>query len=424
MNQQYFFLFFLLLSGWHLDAQIEEVSIGANYSNHVFYQLQDGSTTPIAHEDWDIAFAVAPQSAGIFVNEGVSASFGTPAPEVSVYFSLDEDFSTADTLNIIEQVFNQEHSWDSGAFNSIADAGNPFDFGWGTYNSSNHTVNSNFIFFIQLRSGQWRKLEIQSLANNVYSFRHANLDGTDEINVQITKDDFTGKTLAYYSFANNEVKDLEPSHWDLLFTRYYSPLDDGEGGILEYQVAGVLSNQNVSVAQADLVNPSTASYQDYLTDFQDTLNTIGHDWKFFDFNTGWGVQEDQVFFIKTAADSIWKVQFLDFSGSSSGTTTLSKNYEGLLVDSEDLPITTECLQVFPNPSNGIFNLHWNLASADSKNQQLEIINALGQVVYRKIISTQAGPNTYQLTTALPSGHYYLRLQAGQHQVSHQVFITQ
>ncbi|MGH1435369.1 MAG: HmuY family protein [Lewinella sp.] len=424
MNQQYICLLALLFTGCCLKAQVEEVSIGASYSNQVFYQIQDGSTTSIAHEDWDIAFGVAPQSAGIFVNEGVSASFGAPAPEISVFFSIDEDFSTADTLNIIEQVFNPEVSWESGAFNSIASADNPFDLGWGTYNPSNHTINSNYIFFIHLRNGVWRKLEIQSLANNVYSFRHANLDGTDEVNVQITKDDFTGKTLAYYSFASNEVKDLEPAHWDLLFTRYYSPLDDGEGGIIEYQVAGVLSNQNVAVAQADEVNPFTVSFQDYLAEFQDTLNTIGHDWKFFDFTTGWGIQEDQVFFIKTAADSIWKVQFLDFSGSSSGITTLMKSYEGLLVNSDDLPDMSDNLSVFPNPSNGEINLRWTVNSAHSQHQKLEIIDALGKVVYHETIPTQIGLNTYQLSTALPSGHYHLRIQDGQAQIVRPLIITQ
>lgn len=424
MNQPYIFLSILLFTGYCLGAQIDEISIGANYSNQVFYQLQDGSTTSIAHEEWDIAFGVAPQSASIFVNEGIPASFGTPAPEVSVFFSLDEDFSTADTLNIIAQVLNSEVSWESGAFNSMANAGNPFDLGWGTYNPTNHTINSNFIFFVHLRSGDWRKLEIQSLANNVYSFRHANLDGSDEVNVQINKGNFSGKTLAYYSFTNNEVKDLEPAHWDLLFTRYYTLLDDGAGGLIEYQVAGVLSNQNIAVAQADEVNPSTVSFQDYLAEFQDTLYTIGHDWKFFDFNSGWGIQEDQVFFIKTATDSIWKIQFLDFAGSSSGTTTLSKNYEGLLVNSDDLSVNSKDLSVFPNPSNGVINLQWTENTVNAQHQKLEIIDASGKVVYTEVIPVQIGNNSYQLSVPLPPGHYFLSVQDGRTPIIQQVLLIQ
>lgn len=422
MNRIYFTLTVMLLLGSNLKAQIEEVSIGANYSNQTFYNLQDGSTTSIAHTSWDIAFGIAPQSAGIFVNEGTASTFGAPAPEVTVYLSLDEDFETADTTNIIYSILNDEHNWDVGAFNSFADPDNPFDFGWGTYNVTNHTVTSNYIFFIQLRSGQWRKLEIQLLANNIYTFRHANLDGSDEISVQIDKSNFTDKTLAYYSFTENEVKDLEPVNWDLLFARYYTPLDDGEGGTIAYQVTGVLTNQGVEVAQADGVDPTTVVYQDYLESFQDTLTTIGHEWKFYDFNTGWGIQEDQAFFVKTETDSIWKVQFLDFSGATSGITTLSKSYEGLLVNSEDLITSSTSFQLFPNPSQGLINLRWESQGAAEQDGLLQMINATGQIVYQQLIDVNTGLNTYQFTPAVPAGPYFITLQTSQQQIVRQVIL--
>ena len=426
MKQLYLTLLLVITSSLALLAQFEEISVGAGYANQVYYSLHSGTSTTIDHTDWDIAFGVSPQGSGIFVNEGVAASFGAPAPEVQAFYSIDEDFDTADTMNIIDRIYNPEVSWDAGAFNSIADIGNPFDLGWGTYNPSNHSITSNYIFFVQLRSGSWRKLEIQSLAGGVYTFRHANLDGSELVEQTIDKADFTGKTLAYYNMESNEVLDLEPAQWDLVFTRYTTPLDDGEGGLLEYVVTGGLSNAGVSIAQADDIDPATVSYQDYTALLEDTLTTIGHDWKFFDFTTGWGIVEDRVYFVKTATDSIWKVQFLDFAGSSTGNFTIQKTFEGLLVNNEELVEQTTALSLFPNPviANQTVNIHWTLQQWEQSRASLTIINHLGQQLHQQTVELSAGANRFECPAPAAAGMYWLQLQVGQATITRPFVVAQ
>lgn len=112
-------------------------------------------------------------------------------------------------MNIIDCIYNLEVSWDVGVFNSIVDIGNLFDLGWGIYNLFNYSIISNYIFFVQLCSGNWCKLEIQFLVGGVYIFCYVNLDGSEFVEQIIDKVDFIGKILVYYNMESNEVFDLE-----------------------------------------------------------------------------------------------------------------------------------------------------------------------------------------------------------------------
>ncbi|MEL7428155.1 MAG: hypothetical protein AAFN81_34570 [Bacteroidota bacterium] len=348
MKQVYLTFFFGMMVSSLLVAQstTEIISVGQSYDNPFFYNMNSGEATVITHEAWDIAFSVAPGGGSIFTNEGSKlGGFGQPpVPRLSSWFNAADDFDTADTTGMLE-IYNPEISWAEGAFNSIANPADPFDLGWGTYNPGSNTVTGDFVFFIQLRSGTWRKVQFQSLIGGVYSFRHANLDGSDLQEVTIDKADYSGKTLAYYSLENNEASDLEPEKWDLFFTRYWELLPDD----IQYQVTGILPNQGVETVQVDGVNPMTATVQDYLDQFQDTVVTIGSDWKRFDFSSGWIIESDRVYFLKTAADSLWKIEFLDFAGSGSGDITWTKTYEGQIVSTEEIVAQSSELQLFPNP---------------------------------------------------------------------------
>lgn len=419
MKQGYIICLLVLFTTNLLSAQGEpeyvEVSVGPGYIDQTYYNFDSQSAIAISHEDWDIAFSVLPGGAGIFVNEGSPLSFGTPAAEIKLYYSTDDDFDTADTMNIVGQLLNDELSWASGAFNAFADPGNPFDLGWGTYNVSNHSITSNFIFFIELRSGVWRKLEITSLVSGVYTFRHTNLDGSDLVEQTIDKANFPEKTLAYYAVESNSVLDLEPAHWDLLFTRYYSPLDDN-GETLEYMVTGVLTNTGVTVEQVDGIDPEAVDYTQYLSDLEveDSLYTLGHDWKAFDFATGWNIPEDRVYFVKTATDSIWQVQFLDFTGSSMGTTTFVQTYMGLLVDNEEIVAQASEMKLFPNPVavGQKLTVTWPLEDVVSSNAMLQVVNGLGQIVTQEEVGIQSGLNQFELDSSFAVGMYWLRLQIG------------
>lgn len=402
----------LLVFTLGLQAQtIDQVSVGTSYAMQTYYALEDGSITSEDYTTWDIAFAVGGQDLGIFVNESVASTFGDPLPEVELYETASFEYDDFDTTGMI-RILNEESSWGEGAFNHIKNENDPFDFGWGSYNPSNHQVIGNRIFAIKLRNGVYKKLEIQSLISGVYTFRYANLDGSDEVSATINKEDYTGKTLAYYSLETGMALDLEPTTWDLLFIRYRTPLDDGAGNILEYVVTGVLTGPGVKVAQANEVDPETVDYMDYVSELTDSsLIVIGHDWKDFDLDLfQWVLPEDRAYFVRTADNKLWKLHFLDFEGSSTGVSTFEKTFVTELTSINEFE-NLESYAVFPNPASGQVNIAFELKTA-TRSGILTITNVLGQIIQSQTIGIQQGLNVKSFNLSIPAGQYQVSLQIG------------
>ncbi len=406
----------------NLGAQIEQVSIGASYSFQTFYNIQTGETTQADPLSWDIAFALGAQDAGVLVNEAVATSFSAPLPQVELYLAVNADYENPDT-SYMERIYNDEVSWSEGAFNHVKDEADVFDLGWGTYVPSNNSVNASRYFVIKLRNGIYKKLEIQSLIAGVYSFRYANLDGTNEQIASIDKADYDQETLAYFSIENDEEVNVEPEEWDLLFTRYSTTLDDGSGGVIDYIVTGVLSNKGVEIAQANGVDPLDIDYTDYENQYVDTLSTVGHDWKFFDLdNFQWVIPGDLVYFIKTD-EQIWRIQFIDFEGSSTGITTLEKTLEGNVTSIADIVAGQHQFEMYPNPAVDHLNIAFSSDVADN-NGLLQISNTLGQIVHAEKIPIQAGLQQKQIElNNLPAGNYFISIGSG-NQIITQTFIIQ
>ena len=404
MKKQYLLCLFLSIS-ISLIAQTDQPSVGPNYSLQTFYNLNDGSTVPQDPTTWEIAFAVEEDGVGVFVNEAVAASFSAPLPEVELYLTASADFANADTTGMI-RILNNEISWSEGAFNHVKNELDPLDMGWGTYNGSTQEVNGTRIFAIKLRNGVFKKLLIESLINGVFTFKYADLNGNNENTKTVSKSDFENKTLAYFSMETGQSLDFEPEKWDLLFNRYYATIDDGGGGTTEYMVTGVLSNQGVQIAQADEIDPISVDYQDYEDSYTDSINAIGHDWKYFDLGAfEWVVPLDRVYFIKSQEDELWKVLFSAFGGSSTGVTTIEKQFEVSLAVLEQ----TEHLQsfeVFPNPAEDYVNIAFEL-DVSLKNGLIQITDAMGRIVKSYNVEAQQGLNVKTISLDIPAGIYQL-----------------
>jgi hypothetical protein len=406
-------LFCLVLTGLPLLGQFAEISQGPGYSQQVFVDLDTRTTTAIDLTDWDIAFGVAGFSSAIFVNEGVVSSQTDSPPQVELYASSATDFATADTTAITERIYNDEASWAAGALNHVATPGDPFDLGWGSYSPATQTVTGSRIFFLRGRDQVWRKLFIESLAGGVYTFHYANADGSEEQTTTVDKADFSGKTLAYFSFSAG-VRDLEPATWDLTFTRYTTPLPDGEGNLLDYTLTGVLHNTGVRVAELSGVDPATVAVPTDLTAYNDTLDAIGYDWKEFDLNTfTWNIPDDLVYFVRRADGRTFRLQFIDFEGAATGLSVALLSDEGTVTDVADLPTGIEAATLYPNPvrTTTFVELHSRVAYDRAT---LAVFSASGQATgIRTAVRIAAGPNRIPLDLAsLPRGHYFVRLQLG------------
>ncbi|TXF84388.1 T9SS type A sorting domain-containing protein [Neolewinella aurantiaca] len=403
------YLFLLLVLPYAVSAQFMQAEQGPGYATSVYFELATGNSTQVDHTAWDIAFNVGSRSLGILVNEGVSSSQAEPQRAVELYASSATDFTTADTSQITGRLYNGESSWDDGAFNAPAAPSDPFDLGWGTYDPTTHIVSGSRVFFLATRDGVYHKLFVEALAGSVYTFIHGPLDGSTTDTVMVDKAQFAGKTLAYFSFEDGLV-DLEPENWDLLFTRYVTPLADGEGGILDYNVTGVLHNEGVSVAKLSGVDPATVAAPTDEEAYSDTLTTIGYEWKSFDLGTfQWAIPEDLVYFVQTP-DSLYRLQFIDFEGSSTGVSTFGVNAENATATTS-LPSGVNNSRLFPNPAPQETTLEIEVANA-AEDLSLEVIDPTGRTLYAsRVRALNVGLNQINIPlNNLPAGNYFVRVQ--------------
>src|SRR5210317_3005 len=104
------------------DAQvIDHVSVGSSYSQQAYYNVSTGEVTQISNTDWDIAFSNLGETDGaIFINESAILS-GTPLEiyEPTNYIWEDPIEFDPNLHNEDSRLFNQEESWEEGAFNTI-----------------------------------------------------------------------------------------------------------------------------------------------------------------------------------------------------------------------------------------------------------------------------------------------------------------
>ncbi|MEM9990229.1 MAG: HmuY family protein, partial [Bacteroidota bacterium] len=397
--------------------EFNQISLGAGYSEAVYFDLAEARSTPVTHDSWDIAFRTDRFDLGIFVNEAVGLSFTSSLPQVELYLTNSSDFASVDTLNMT-RIYNDEVAWSAGAFNHVSDSDAPADYGWGNYDFSTHQVLGTRIFVIKPRNSIYKKLVIESLISGVYTFKYANLDGSNEITETINKADFPENTLAYYSFESEAVVDIEPTKWDLLFTRYTTPLQAGESSTVQYIVTGALQNAGVKVAEVQGIDPSTADFEDYADNYSDTLNTIGYDWKTF--QGAWSIPEDRVYFIKTQG-KIWKVQFIDFEGSSTGTITIEKTLVGEVTSTEELFAQSSTFQVYPNPATDHTHLVFDVLQPATK-ARISIYNQLGQLVQTQNIQVNQGLNAMYLPLQVSAGLYQVVLQLEGQQLTRTLFV--
>ncbi|MBL7924940.1 MAG: T9SS type A sorting domain-containing protein [Bacteroidia bacterium] len=402
----YLLAFLLTLATIQVKAQMtsDVVSIGAGYTNQAFYSMSNGELSNITHTDWDIAFQIRGFAASILINSKNNVRLWNAGKAISQWSSM----TVADTTSILSdpayELFNSDTSWDYGAFNRTNDTSNQFDLGWGTYDFITHVISGDSVYFIKIGSTDYRKLKIESLTSGVYYFRYANLDGSNEIVATLTKSAFTGKFFAYYSLVNNLSIDREPVYntWDLTFCQYLTLTP------YTYKVTGVLSNDSVVVAKAYPVDPATPTPG--TLPFNEEINTIGFDWKSYDFSTNvWTIADSTVYFVRDRQGNTWKVVFTGFDGSSTGNFYFDKGPAtptGLL---ENSGIRT--FGIYPNPASQWVRLM--LETEQSAPASIAIVDISGRQVREINTSLRSGLQSLELDVAnLPSGIYQVVVRQG------------
>ena len=374
----------------------DQISMGAGYANMLFYSLEDGLVGESPMDGWDLSFDVRPMGSTANINCGMGHTLYPYGP------IEDWDNASVENWEIPAPYRNDHSSWSMGAFNQGNDSTDPFDLGWGIYDIVTHVVTTDQMYILLLPSGAYKKVAILSLASGVYTFKHANMDGSEEFEVEINKDDFDGKLHAYYNIENHEILDYEPdSNWDLLAMRYLGDIGDG----VLYGVTGILLNSGVLTQQMDgLEDPFVdGEYDEAL--FTDDINSIGSDWKSYSMTSGYSVVEDRCYAVSDFSGNIWRVVFTSFDGSSTGNMEIGK-----------LPVTPASsvetaqsfsLNFYPNPVVANGNLRVELP--DACGGELRVLSLTGATV--KTLTITASRATIDLS-GIGAGLYLMEYRMG------------
>lgn len=414
----------LMISGSLSAQNFQEISIGPNYVKQSFVKLNEGTEKQVDSDSWDLAFtAIGFQDAGILINEASSGTTGENLPQTELYYTGNEDFyAPIDLESILEnKIFNSEVSWSQGAFNELKDPSDPFNYGWGQYNPANHNVEGNKVFVLKLRDGSYKKIKIDNLDVTIYNFRYADLDGSNEVVRSYNKQtDNFGQQLMFFSFETGDLVDILPEGgFDLMYTRYVAWAHEPNGGDIEqlYTVTGILSGPTVKTAAAIGVNPDNVDVDDYENAFSTRMDIIGFDWKEL-VGTDWAIADDRAYFVKQSDNTIWKLIFIDFEGSATGTTVFQKTKLGSTATTDIAGVEAG---VFPNPVSDELVLSIDAEKAGINEMRMEVLNQTGRVVLERRLNTQKGFNVYSINTSnWNPGMYVVRLSDGLGQVSKKV----
>lgn len=380
---------------------------GVSYPNQVWYSLPDGDVSSAPRTEWDLAFDVKTFVSGVRINS-------PKGMELWKYPNGDlaTAWETIDTTGLSgwEAHHNSDTSWELGAIGRYADPENDFNLDWGTYNMTTHTVTGDSLYIIKLASGDYKKFAIESLAGSVFTFKYANLDGSDAHTQTITKSNFADKNFAYVNLTSNSILDREPTaaSWDLTFTQYTTFIG------IPYGVTGVLQNRGVTTAKVtDLAD--VESYTNWEAHaFSSEINTIGYDWKSF---TGgsYSVADSQLYFVKRKNGDVWKLIFKGFGGSANGNFIFSREkiFTAAPTSVADIAAQPKLLQLFPNPATTQATVVCDFGTQGTP-AVLELTDLTGRSVKRVALGAPVGLQQYNLPlSGVAAGTYLLSVQTAQ-----------
>jgi hypothetical protein len=253
------------------DAKTVAIEMTNTYTYQVYFDLSSESVVSTNEKKaWDLGFECGPGGWHIILNTSnfmLAAKtgltdFSIPLDTAGLKFKYDESTGNPDSTAIGDWlVFSDQDS-------TII------------YTEEIYVIDRGYDELGNLRG--LRKVVFQRLENDRYTFKFANLDGSNESNFTVAKD--PAVNYVYFSFdGGGQQLILEPPtfDWDLVFTQYTTLLFTDAGEPYPYLVTGVLINSKTVEVHQDtlmdfqLIDRQIASGLNY-SGIQDE---IGYDWK-------------------------------------------------------------------------------------------------------------------------------------------------
>lgn len=378
-------IFVILLSTLAINAFSQcpindSTEMGPNGGNDIFYSLKDKIVSTVANNNWHMAISVMrsqfpsnPSSGvAIRINSGVLGMTVSKLPNTQSATNW-RNIDTAG-LYALPKSIDSDSSWYMSAFTEGYTGANPFNFIWGSYNTSSKNIDGSNVFILKNESNTIvKKVFIQQLTfDTMWHIIISNIDNSDSVNVKIRKGDYPNKMFAYYDVVANKVLDREPAlnTWDLLWTKYntFAVSSMGSGVI---PVVGVLRNPNITVER----NEGKKCDQVWLLNKTSVVNPkislIGSNWKK---HIGGGVYEITdtfVYFINTNATT-YKMTFKGYVGGAK-TISLFNVYESTLSLKEN---EISSINIYPNPANGIVTI-----KSEFPINKIQVLDMMGKIIY-------------------------------------------
>jgi len=390
----------------HASSQeLIQISMGTSYQYDIYYSLNEGITAYPERENWELAFSTDLYDNNIRINNSYVKLY-----QVSENIEDWEEITSFNSL-IALQLRNSNIEWEIGAFVSNYFEKNPFNYGWGNYNTETQEIEGCRIYIIDYNN-QIKKIKINNLSNGIYNFTISNLDGSNEENISIDSSPYTNKRFIYYSLSNYEIINREPdlNNWDLVFTRYEEEYVTLNEDTMPYIVTGVMTNQNL-IAQYDgdiNINPSTENMA-----ISNEINTIGYDWK--EYTGEFIIIPNRAYYLFSQDQtSLYKIIFQSFSGQGTGNLSFTiEEIEDFNPVNNINSIEENIMQIYPNPNNGKFHIDLN-----EKKGILSIIDSYGKIVLKKELNQSLTLNLDDLSEGL----FLINLKGDNFNVSKKILI--
>ncbi len=384
---------------------IVNLSMQPSYTDQVYYKLSTATASAFTANSWDIAFLrTSAYNFGMRVNSGIGI-------EVFEAVNTAASYNTIDVANEANwtALYNSETSWSNGAFEQGSAT-----YGFGEYNPITHGVEGSIVFVLKYADGTYRKFINESYAAG-YTFKYATWNAetstwSEDQTVTLSNTNNPNNKFNYYSLQNNEEVVAEPaiSDWDFVFTKYATDYF-GDGSFF-YPVTGVLHSDEVTVAQND--EQSGMQANPTLT-YSEDINTIGYDWKTLNDAWAYDVSSNQAYYIKYADDTIYRLYFTAFEGSSTGNLSFAVEDVTNALSLETVNIAVS-FGLYPNPSTDKkVNVVYEVNTSDSQNNVVSIYTLTGKKVFETQLKTNTGfYNSTLDLSALTEGVYLLKLTSG------------
>ena len=273
-------------------VSVNQVDMGPDYEQQIFYNLNDTSVISTnLRTDWDLGFECSINGWHIILNNSLGGKIAN---------TNDTSFSAITGLIGSED-------WKVDSPNGNLDSTAIED-----YRTNNEVYILDRGYDIQGNSIGYKKLKLLYFNNQQnYEIRIANLDGSEDTTLILNKD--TTLNFMALSLNTSALVTIEPNKetWDLLFTKYLEVFT----GFGPYGVTGVIINRNNTEVAIDTINDfNEISYeliQQY--NFNSGLNSIGYDWKEYDFNSSSYILDvTKNYIIRNQFGIYFKLRFIDF----------------------------------------------------------------------------------------------------------------